>query len=56
MGEVLTLNNMAAILIPLLPHVAVGIEAPHKAARGHFLQWFFVPIKNSILFCYGGLY
>jgi hypothetical protein len=41
MGEVLTLTPMAAILTPLLPHVAVGIQTPHKATIGHFLQWFF---------------
>ena len=49
--DYLTRPSMAAILIPLLPHVAVGIEAPHKAARCHFLQWFFCTHQklNSIL-------
>ena len=57
MGEVLTLNNMAAILIPLLPHVAVGIQTPNKAARGHFTQWLFCTHQkhNSILLWWGVL-
>ena len=50
MGD-LTLTDMAAILIPLLPHVAVGIRTPHKATIGHFTQWFFCTHQklNSIL-------
>ncbi len=51
MGAVLTLNNMAAILCPLLPHVAVGLCTPNKASKGHFTQWFFYIHQkhNSIL-------
>jgi hypothetical protein len=47
----LTLNPVAAILIPLLPHVAVGLCTPNKATRGHFTQWFFCTHQkhNSIL-------
>ena len=47
----LTLSIMAAILTRLLPHVAVGIKTPNKAATGHFLQWFFCTHQklNSIL-------
>ncbi len=50
MGD-LTLTDMAAILIPLLPHVAVGIRNPRKATIGHFTQWFFYIHQkhNSIL-------
>ena len=57
MGEVLTLNNMAAILIPLLPHVAVGISPPNKVARDQFIHWFFCTHQkhNSILLWWGVL-
>jgi len=49
--DFLTLNPMAAILTPLLPHVAVGIRTPHKATIGHFTQWLFCIHQkhNSIL-------
>ena len=42
---------MAAMLTALLPHVAVGIEAPHKATTGHYQTWFFCTHQklNSIL-------
>ena len=39
---------MAAMLTPLLPHVAVGIEAPHKAATGHYKTWFFCTHQKLI--------
>ena len=57
MIPVLTHPSMAANLCPLLPHVAVGIEAPHKAAIGHFSQWFFCTHQklNSILLWWGVL-
>ena len=55
--SVLTHPSMAAILIPLLPHVAVGIKTPNKATRGHFLQWFFCTHQKhtSILLWWGVL-
>ena len=49
--DFLTHPSMAAILCPLLPHVAVGISTPNKATIGHFTQWFFCTHQkhNSIL-------
>ena len=51
----LTQSPMIANLCPLLPHVAVGIQTPHKAAIGHFSQWFFCTHQklNSILLWWG---
>jgi len=42
---------MAAMLTPLLPHVAAGIRTPNKAATGHYQTWFFCTHQkhNSIL-------
>ena len=53
----LTLITMAAILTPLLPHVAVGSRSPHKATRGHYKTWFFCTHQkyNSILLWWGVL-
>ena len=51
----LTLIIMAAILTPLLPHVAVGSRSPRKAAKGHYKTWFFCTHQkyNSILLWWG---
>ena len=44
----LTLIIMAAILTPLSTHLEAGIEPPHKAEKGHFLQWFFCTHQKLI--------
>ena len=52
----LTHPSMAAILMPLLPQVAVGIAKPSKAAIGHFSQWFFCTHqKHNSIFLWRGV-
>ena len=57
MNLLLTPSLLAAILCPLLPHVAVGISTPNKATRGHYQTWFFCTHQkhNSILLWWGVL-
>ncbi|MFI3198185.1 MAG: hypothetical protein QX196_07685, partial [Methylococcaceae bacterium] len=51
----LTDGYMAAMLTPLLPHVAAGSRNPHKATTGHYKTWFFCTHQkyNSILLWWG---